>query len=98
VLLLAQNAIGEDLVQEDTNLEGCSVTLNSYIFSLGGLARTNETEGSYEVTYKSGTGESSIDFNICGNNFRKCPDNVNDFANSVNENNTCNHLSAGDIS
>jgi|LauGreDrversion4_2_1035121.scaffolds.fasta_scaffold327901_1 hypothetical protein len=35
----------------------------------------------------------SIDFNICAHTFRTCPDGGADFANLVNMNNTCLHLS-----
>jgi hypothetical protein len=47
--------------------------------------------------YNNGKGNISIDFNICDKTSRKCPDNGQDFANVVNENNTCNHLSSGSL-
>ena len=46
------------------------------------------------MQYNNGNGNVTIDFNICDYSFRKCPDNAPDFANVINENNTCNHLSS----
>ena len=40
----------------------------------------------------------SLSFNICEYAFRTCPDNFADFANFVNENNTCNHMSSQSLS
>ena len=53
----------------------------------------HSTEGDYSIAYNNGKGNVSIDFNICEYAFRKCPDAADDFANIINENNTCNHLS-----
>lgn len=55
-------------------------------------------DNDYEVTYNDGQGEVSINFNICEYNARQCPDGQQDYANSINSNNTCNHLSSSDIS
>ena len=50
------------------------------------------------MVYNNGKGNVSIDFNLCENNFRQCPDNTKDFANIINENNTCDHMSSDDLS
>lgn len=39
----------------------------------------------------------TIDFNLCEYTFRSCPDEVKDFVNIVNENNTCNHMSSDSL-
>ncbi|CDW71763.1 UNKNOWN [Stylonychia lemnae] len=86
-------------VQEDRDLTGCSVELNSYIFSLAGLKRsTPKFTSAYKVQYNNGKGNITIDFNICDYSFRKCPDEASDFANIINENNTCSHMSSGSLS
>lgn len=50
------------------------------------------------MSYKKGLGNVTIDFNICEKSFRQCPDGVSDYANIVNENHTCNHISAPTLS
>jgi hypothetical protein len=50
------------------------------------------------VTYNNGKGNVSLSFNICEYAYRTCPDNFADFANFVNENNTCNHMSSQSLS
>ena len=47
--------------------------------------------------YHNGNGNVTIDFNICESAFRTCPDNYADFANIVNENNTCSHMSSASL-
>jgi hypothetical protein len=49
------------------------------------------------VTYNNGKGNVTIDFNICDYAYRQCPDTLNDFANVINENNTCSHLSSSNL-
>ena len=46
------------------------------------------------MQYNNGKGNVTIEFNICDYSYRKCPDNFLDFANVINENNTCNHMSS----
>ena len=43
-------------------------------------------------------GNVSINFNLCAYTFRTCPDGFVDYANIVNENNTCAHLTDTKIS
>ena len=50
------------------------------------------------MVYNNGNGNVSIDFNLCEYNYRKCPDEDNDYANIINENNTCDHMSSDDLS
>jgi hypothetical protein len=50
------------------------------------------------VQYNNGKGNVTIDFNICDYSYRKCPDESSDFANVINENNTCSHMSSGSLS
>ena len=52
----------------------------------------------YEVSYNDGFGTVTIDFNICAYTTRTCSDSVDDYANEVNENNTCSHMSSTSIS
>jgi hypothetical protein len=52
----------------------------------------------YEVSYNDGYGTVTIDFNICAYTTRTCSDGVSDYANEVNENNTCSHMSTTSIS
>jgi hypothetical protein len=40
----------------------------------------------------------TVNFNLCEYAFRTCPDGFADFANLINENNTCNHLSSQALS
>jgi len=47
----------------------------------------------YEVEYKDANGTSSIQFNICAETARQCPDMMDDHANMVNSVGTCHHLS-----
>lgn len=54
-------------------------------------------EGDYKVYYNNGKGNVSINFNICEYTFRKCPDGALDFANEINQNNTCDHLSSSSL-
>ena len=49
------------------------------------------------MAYNNGKGDISINFNLCEYNYRTCPDNVQDFVNVINENNTCNHMSSGSL-
>jgi hypothetical protein len=85
-------------VTSATGLNGCIVELGNYIFNLNGLKiNTNESED-YSVSYNNGNGDVVIDFNICEFSFNTCPDLVNDFANEVNENGTCHHLSSDSLS
>jgi hypothetical protein len=56
------------------------------------------SDGDYEVKFNNGKGEVSVDFNICSFSKRKCPDEMPDFANIINENNTCSHLSDNSLS
>lgn len=51
-------------------------------------------QSGYRVSYNNGKGNVTIDFNICDYAYRRCPDNTLDFANIINENNTCNHMSS----
>lgn len=50
------------------------------------------------MSYNDGYGTVSIDFNICAYTTRVCSDGVDDYANVVNENNTCSHMSTTSIS
>lgn len=52
----------------------------------------NLTE-TYTVEYETENGTNSIEFNLCGPAARQCPDLKDDYANFINANNTCNHLS-----
>lgn len=52
----------------------------------------------YKISYNNGNGNVTIDFNICDETKRKCPDGAKDYANIINENNTCNHMSTKSIS
>ena len=47
----------------------------------------------YEVEFQDANGTSSIQFNLCAETARRCPDLMVDFANVVNSVGTCNHLS-----
>lgn len=47
----------------------------------------------YDVEFQDVNGTSSIQFNICGETVRRCPDLQADSANIVNSVGTCNHLS-----
>lgn len=47
----------------------------------------------YDVEFQDVNGTSSIQFNICGETVRRCPDLAADSANIVNSVGTCNHLS-----
>ena len=55
-------------------------------------------DGDYNVSYNNGYGIETIDFNICGYTARTCLDGVQDYANRINHNNTCSHMSDDDIS
>ena len=55
------------------------------------------SEGDYKLQYNNGKGNVEIDYNICEYAFRRCPDGGKDYANVINENNTCSHLSSGSI-
>lgn len=67
------------------------------MYNLNGLKiSTNETED-YSVSYNNGNGDVVIDFNICEYSFHTCSDGVQDFANEVNENGTCHHLSSSSL-
>lgn len=48
--------------------------------------------------YNNGQGNVTINFNICDYTIRNCPDGYADYANEVNQNNTCVHLSSASIS
>jgi hypothetical protein len=50
------------------------------------------------VSYNNGKGNVSINFNICEYAQRTCPDGYADFANVINENNTCSHMSSASMS
>ena len=50
------------------------------------------------MSYTSGSETDSVHFNICAYTFRECNDQMRDFANKVNSNNTCNHLSSDSVS
>lgn len=50
------------------------------------------------MQYNNGKGNVSINFNICDYTHRTCPDGYADYANMINENNTCNHLSSATLS
>jgi hypothetical protein len=60
--------------------------------------KTNRSQGDYIVQYNNGKGNISIAFNICEYAQRTCPDVVADYANIINENNTCNHISSKSLS
>ena len=47
----------------------------------------------YSLEYQEANGTSTIEFNLCEETARRCPDLMADHANIVNSNNTCNHLS-----
>ena len=47
----------------------------------------------YELDFEDGTGKSTIQFNLCEETARRCPDLQVDHANIVNAIGTCNHLS-----
>jgi len=83
---------------EDRDLAGCSVEMKSFFFNFASLMRKNSSEGDYQVKFNKGKGDNTINFNICNQAFRTCNDAVPDFANMINQNNTCNHLSSGSIS
>ena len=56
-------------------------------------------QGDYQVSYPTDNGgEVTINFNICEFAYRQCPDSVADYANVINENNTCNHMSGNELS
>ena len=46
----------------------------------------------------AGKGNVSIHFNLCDFTKRTCPDGFADFANVINENNTCSHMSSNKLS
>ena len=54
-------------------------------------------EGDYEVTYSDGDEDVTIYFNICEYTINKCSDDASDYANQINSNNTCEHLSSDSI-
>jgi hypothetical protein len=77
---------------------GCITSLNGYFFDLKPLSITPneavpEESEAYNVKYSTEDGENTIQFNLCEPTVRKCPDMMGDFANIINANNTCNHLS-----
>ena len=47
----------------------------------------------YYVEWDSDDGTNTIEFNFCGSTNRLCPDWKEDYANIIDANNTCNHLS-----
>ena len=47
----------------------------------------------YELDFQDVNGTSTIQFNICGETVRRCPDLLADSANIKNSVGTCNHLS-----
>ena len=47
----------------------------------------------YSLEYQEANGTSTIEFNLCEETARRCPDLMADHANIINSNNTCNHLS-----
>ena len=47
----------------------------------------------YALEYQEVNGTSTIEFNLCEETARRCPDLMADHANIINSNNTCNHLS-----
>ena len=52
----------------------------------------------YELDFQDETGVNTVQFNICGETARRCPDLMVDHANIVNGVNTCNHLSRVEMS
>lgn len=46
----------------------------------------------YEVIYNDNDGYNSISFNLCDKNARQCSDRAYDYANIINTNNTCSHM------
>lgn len=49
------------------------------------------------VSYDNGLGTVYIDYNICDYTMSTCSDSGKDYANLVNENNTCYHISTSSI-
>jgi hypothetical protein len=47
----------------------------------------------YTLDFQDETGTSTIEFNLCEETARRCPDMVGDHANIINSVGTCNHLS-----
>ena len=47
----------------------------------------------YQLDYHVAEGVNKIEFNLCGPTAHPCSDLREDYANMVNYNNTCNHLS-----
>lgn len=80
-------------------MKSCLIELGNNIFNFEPLTVKDKD---YEATkvFDAKTGSNfTIYFNLCEPTNHKCPDkNTQDFANSVNENNTCSHLSGGSTS
>jgi hypothetical protein len=77
---------------------GCIASLNGYFFDLKPLsiapnAAVPEESEAYNASFQTEDGDNSIQFNLCERTVRTCPDQMGDFANIINANNTCNHLS-----
>lgn len=58
-------------------------------------------DGDYKITYSkkvaNGTANVTLDFNICAFTFRDCDPTVRDFANIVDENKKCRHMSSNNL-
>lgn len=77
---------------------GCIASLGGFFFDLKPLsiapnAAVPEESEAYNAKFKTDDGYSTIQFNLCEKTPRQCSDGMSDFANIINANNTCNHLS-----
>jgi hypothetical protein len=88
-----QSSVSLSDQKSDHDLQGCLIELGHNIFNLQQLSLKNQD---YQI--KSTTKNISINFNICSFTTNRCPDKDRlSFANLVNENNTCSHLSGDKI-
>jgi len=51
----------------------------------------------YQLEFPDANGTSTIEFNLCEQTARRCPDLMIDHANIINSVGTCNHLSRVDL-
>mmetsp|Transcript_4438 Transcript_4438/g.7558 ORF Transcript_4438/g.7558 Transcript_4438/m.7558 type:complete len:311 (+) Transcript_4438:493-1425(+) len=77
----------------ENTMHSCLIELEKNIFNFEGLSLSEE-----DYLAESERKNYSVAFNICEHSQRRCSDKQTlDFANSVNENGTCQHLSGSDL-
>ena len=83
--------------EDDINFADCLFQIQGTQFDLTELRLPVSSDladsPTYEVTYTTSDGQTnSLQWNICNVNARRCQDNKQDYANVVNQNQTCTHL------